>query len=203
MAAPWFTKYNDSFTKTPGQNDAAPYGVTVEYRADAIFQVIGIHHLDQSENRGNHHIFIDVLDSQGKRIQNAIIAWTWQGRKDKTPLLLTLDKPPNEPAGNIPLQYQQTITLWVWSPNEYGSDRVSGIHTRHPDEPPGNTWGHHSFYIVFQRTDPPPPPLPPTPGGGQGGADPPAYLDLTDLRRRLETIRTAATDAITILEAAR
>jgi hypothetical protein len=26
------------------------------------------------------------------------------------------------------------------------------LHTRHADEAPGNTYGHHSFYVVFQRT---------------------------------------------------
>ena len=30
------------------------------------------------------------------------------------------------------------------------SDTVTGVHTGHADEETGNTWGHHSFYIVWQ-----------------------------------------------------
>ena len=48
-------------------------------------------------------------------------------------------------------------TYSVWMKGEQGesndpSDRVTGLHTRHKDEAPGNTWGHNSFYVVFQRT---------------------------------------------------
>jgi hypothetical protein len=32
------------------------------------------------------------------------------------------------------------------------SDRVTGLQIRHPDEAPGNTWGHHSFSVLFVRT---------------------------------------------------
>lgn len=209
MPTPWFVKYNDSFLKTPGQNDAGEYAVAVEYRTDAAYQVIGVHHLDQSENRGNHHIWVEVLDAKGKRVPNAVIAWTWQGRKETTPLLVTCDKPADEPAGNIPLQHEQTVSLWVWTLNEYGSDRVTGLHTRWRDEPPGNTWGHHSFYVVFQHgaapatlpTDPgnAEPPLGPTPTPdptkpGQGEA-----LDVAKVRSHLLTIQTATSAIIGLL----
>jgi hypothetical protein len=167
MPTPWFKKYNDWFLKTPGHNDAAPYGVGAEYRDGALFTLIGVHHLDQSENRGNHHVYVDVLDEHGQRLPNAVVAYTWQGRKEGA-LTVACDKPADEPAGNIPLQSNMTVDVWVWTLNEYGSDHATGIHTRHADEPSGNTWGHHSFYLVFQRNAPiptvPPAPTPePTP----------------------------------------
>jgi len=31
------------------------------------------------------------------------------------------------------------------------SDSVNGIHIMHPDEGAGNTWGHHSFTVEFQK----------------------------------------------------
>lgn len=187
MPAPWFKKYNDWYLKTPGQNDAAPYGVAAEYRDGAAYTLIGIHHLDQSENRGNHHVYVDVLDEKGARIPNAVVAYTWQGRKEGA-LTVACDKPADEPACNIPLQSAQTVTVWVWTLNDYGSDHVTGIHTRHTDEPSGNTWGHHSFYLVFQRhpivpgpsTGAPTPTVPPADPGNadhQVGPNLATYLD--------------------------
>ncbi|MCB0123290.1 MAG: hypothetical protein KDE58_13640, partial [Caldilineaceae bacterium] len=60
-----------------------------------------------------------------------------------------LDKPANEPAADIPIEKTMTVTLWL--EGDGPSDQVQGLHTRHDDEEEGNTRGHHSYYIVFQR----------------------------------------------------
>lgn len=155
--------YNATFLQDPGQNDATDYGVKIAYYTQGgditPFSCIGIHHLTPDENAGNHHVFIDVLDEQGQRIQQAQIEWTWIGRQlDEPAPPVTIDKPPTEPGTNIPMNWAQTVSLFI---KGQPSDTVLNLHTRHPDEGTGNTRGHHSFYVVFQRkpahTQPPPP----------------------------------------------
>lgn len=157
----------------------ARYGVQIAPipAAGLAFRCIGVHHLLPGENGGNHNIFLDVLDQAGNRIQRAEIFWGWEGmRAGETPRPAVVDKPANEPGTNISLNYGQTVYLSADMPafSDHPSDSVSGLHTRHPDETPGNTLGHHSFYVVFQLRDvgtSPPPPvekvvsIPVSPGG--------------------------------------
>lgn len=173
MSEPWFKKYNDSFVKTLGQNDAGGYGVGTECIEGATVIVAGIHHLDQSENVGKRHIWLECLDERGDRIERVTFAYTWQGRRG-LPLTVLADKPAWEPAANIPMDMGEIVTCWVLGMPGVDltiSDRAFGLSTSHPDEPPGNTLGHHSFLVVFQRVLvalPSPQPLPSTPGLGPG-----------------------------------
>ena len=151
----WHTYYNQRFLENPGENDAEAYGVHIKRIPNAAMRCIGVHHLTPQENRGNHHIFLDVLDQDGQRLKGTIIHYTWQGHKDPHPLHVICDKPDHEPAANIPLYPGQIATLWVDTGQLLGaSDQVTGIHTNHPDEGHGNTRYHHSFYIVFQLHQP-------------------------------------------------
>lgn len=135
-------------------NDAWRYGVTVStVNTPSAWRCLGIYHLTPSENRGRRNIYIDVLDEQGKRISGATVKWRWA---DGAPVQTkVLDKPASEPGADIDASKDATYTLWV-SADGLPSDVVSGIHTRHPDEPgPGgetwNSYGHQSFYVAFQR----------------------------------------------------
>ena len=150
--------YNALFLHSPGQNDATKYGVTIspcERGPDVtIYRCIGIHHLTPEENAGNHNAYFDVLDEQGHRIPQAAIEWTWQGRQLHEPAPpAVIDKPDTEPGTNIAMSWAQTISASVLG---HPTDTVLNIHTRHPDEghSGGNTRGHHSFYVVFQRYTP-------------------------------------------------
>jgi len=146
----WHTTYNRQFLVDPGQNDATTYGVHIRRAPNAAMRCIGVHHLTGPENRGGHHIYLDILDDEGERLKGAIVLYTWQGRQGD-PLQVICDKPDNEPAANIPLYPGQVVTLWVDTGQVIGaSDQVTGIHTAHPDEDTGNTRYHHSFYVVFQ-----------------------------------------------------
>ncbi len=130
---------------------------------ETYWRVIGVHHLLPRENFGNHHVYIEALDEQGKRIQNPLIwaGWTWRNRQPHERAdPVGLDKPSNEPAGNITMHFGQIVSVWI---NGQGrdardkSDIVENLHTTHPDEPlPDgallNSLGHHSFYVVFQRS---------------------------------------------------
>ncbi len=139
------------------------YGVTLlpaEVAAGQVFwRVIGVHHLTPEENQGKHAVYVDALDSAGERVDDPTLRvhWGWAGqRADEMAPPRALDKPDNEPAANVEMYGGQIV--WV----ELGGDglpseRVAGMHTAHADEPgPGgenwNSYGHHSFYVVFQRT---------------------------------------------------
>lgn len=131
----------------PDLQTLGEYGVSILKHADpAAFRVIGIHHLSGSENRGNHHIYVDVLDENGARINGSLIK-VQVG--NNPPTYATVDKPASEPGTNAPMW---ASTQYSVSVANHPSDTVIGLHTGHSDEPGGgNTWGHHSFYVVFQR----------------------------------------------------
>ncbi|MFN8456826.1 MAG: carboxypeptidase-like regulatory domain-containing protein [Anaerolineae bacterium] len=130
---------------------------------ETYWKVIGVHHLLPDENRSNHNVFLEALDENGQRIKNPIAwaGWTWQGRRDNERAdPVPLDKPAGEAAGNIALHDGQIVSVWINGQARDGkdkSDRVENLDIIHPDEPgpsgeKWNTIGHHSFYVVFQRT---------------------------------------------------
>ena len=149
-------------------NDAAGYGVRVleadVAQGESYWRIIGVHHLDPDENWGRHLVYIDVIDETGRRIQFpcAWADWTWEGRDEAVPTLpIALDGPVFEPAGQLPLaDPSQPVSVWLkglYADSDDASDRVENLHTGHPDELTGdgqlgNGVGHHSFYVVFQRT---------------------------------------------------
>jgi hypothetical protein len=164
----------------PPINDAAEqYGVGIRQaiipEGQEYWRIIGVHHLLPDENMGNHNLFVDALNENGIRVPPPLYAgWTWEGRRDDEiarPGLL--DKPLNEPATNFAMSFGQIISVWILGPTEDSkdlSDTIYNVHTNHSDEPtpdgsPQNSIGHHSFYVVFQRTKgaAPPDPEPPTP----------------------------------------
>jgi hypothetical protein len=131
---------------------------------ESYWKVIGIHHLKPVENRGRGNIYLEVLDANGQRV-NAPAVWATHevGSIHET---VKLDKPPQEPIGNIPMfAGRHSVQLRGLSSNANDkSDRVVDLHTDHPDEPQppdglgGSTRFHHSFYVVFQQAR----------GGGSG-----------------------------------
>jgi hypothetical protein len=131
-------------------NDATAYDVSI-VQADVpdgtlYWQAVLVHHLAPEENHGSHHIFLDALDEQGARIVGAQGRITWEGGEH----VVTVDKPVHEPGTNFPMWKWQLCTVEMLG---LPSDRVTGLHTGHPDETPGvgNTLFHHSFAVTFQR----------------------------------------------------
>lgn len=145
---PGFQHWIRTFKLRPGYNDAVDYGVIVERLRLARWKVLGVHHLAPSENRGNHHVFIDVLDKRGKRVQRARVHWTWEGRRPDEPANpILIDKPSNE-VPDLPIFPGQVIRIWL--PD---GESVHGLRANHPREGDGNFMGHHSFLVVFQEAD--------------------------------------------------
>ena len=140
-------------------NDAAKYKVdikflpSIERPADAkqYWHVIGVHHLSGAENMGNHHVYCDVLDESGKRINGARLTLLQAG---SPPVFAVVDKPASEAGTNFPLWKADRATVAVvWPDSPLPSEQVTGLSSAHPDEEVGNTLFHHSFYVVFQRTN--------------------------------------------------
>lgn len=144
-------KYVQSYLQHEYQNDAAAYHVVVNKVAGAMYRAIGVHHFLPQENAGLHHCFMMVVDDSGKPVRPISVAWSWLGQHaDQPSRPVPLDKPDNEPMGNIAMDKGQTITVSVMGTGP--SDAVSGISTGWPDEGVGNTLYHHSFLVVWRAS---------------------------------------------------
>ncbi len=140
-------------------NDATSYGVQIQPASVApgalYWQAVRVHHLTPQENGGNHHIYLDVLDPAlggapyGGRVEAARLRVTWDGGEQ----IVTVDKPANEPGTNLPMWKWQVCAVECLglTGQELPSDRVTGMHTGHPDEAPGNTLFHHSFSVTYVK----------------------------------------------------
>lgn len=157
--------FNRPFVNEPATilGTASDYDVRLEVADVAVghiyWRVLGVHHLTPSENRGKRNIYVDIIDEQGNRIRdnNLRLAWGWEGqRADEESPPRAFDKSDSEPHTNLDVNLGQHIWIQVEG-DGFASDRVHNLHTNHADEhgPRGETWnsiGHHSFYVLFQRT---------------------------------------------------
>lgn len=162
LAAPDLDQAEARDLAATAPNQAESYGVRLipaqVPAGQEYWQAVSVRHLSPDENRGKHAVFVDAQDASGQRRRDPAlrIGWTWEGRNpndraDPRPL----DKPDNEPAGNVDMFSGQHVELWMEG-DGLPSDRVAGMHTNHPDEPgpKGEMWntiGHHSFHVVFRR----------------------------------------------------
>ncbi len=150
-----------STTPREAVNDALAYGAAIVGAAPApgtwYWQAVRVHHLTPEENGGNHHIYVDLRDpelggdsnSDGGRVFGARARVIWTDGEQ----LVVLDKPLNEPGTNFPMWKWQVCAVEALglSGQELPSDRVTGLHTGHPDEAAGNTLFHHSFSVTFVK----------------------------------------------------
>ncbi len=124
------------------------------------YKLLGIRRLTASENNGNRHAFVVVLDPTGNIDRARQIDWGWQGMQpNQKPRPIVQDKPPHE-RPNVPLNPGQRCWFQVLG---MPSERVENIHTMYPTD-----GGNHSWYLVFcpvrgSGPKPPEPPQPPQP----------------------------------------
>ncbi|MCB0085793.1 MAG: hypothetical protein KDE47_32850 [Caldilineaceae bacterium] len=145
-------------------NSAASYGVEIEPTQETgrVWRAVEVRHLSPEENRGKQNIFVDVVDETGRRVRGNTLRIAYQRSSGQTIAFAMLDKsdgPMERGDGVVDIYKHDTIRLWISAPRISGaSDIVSGIHSRHDDEPGPNgenwnSWGHHSFYVKFQLTN--------------------------------------------------
>lgn len=141
-------------------NQAVTYGVTVAPVTpgrNAFWRVVEVRHLSPTENKGRRGIYVDVIDANGKRVENPKLrlCYSWEGRnQSELAPPKAFDKRGDTGHGMIDIYKGQVLSVWI-AGDGLPSDVVQGIHSNHPDEPGpnGETWnsvGHHSFYIKFQ-----------------------------------------------------
>lgn len=136
-------------------NHAEAYGVGISHNGERPrWNVVSVYHLSGAENGGAHNVFVKVLLPNGERDRNQDlrIGWSWEGQQPgEVAQPARLDKPDGERGhGDIPIEKGVIATVWIEGDGSH-SDYVYGLHSMHPDEEAGNTWGHHSFVIVFQK----------------------------------------------------
>lgn len=142
------TKYNHGTG-----NDATPWGVVIEKsqvaQNEIYYAAITVHHLYSDENMGNHNVYLDVLDEEGKRINGALVDFNWVGMRDnQKPNPAKIDKTNKEPGADIAIHGGQIISVWV---RGTASDIVRNLRTDHGPDGQHNYMGHHSFYVVFKK----------------------------------------------------
>lgn len=188
-----FAALNRRYLATPA-NDATAYGVSiVGAQKQSVWRCIGAYHLKPDENRGRHNVYVEVLDESGKRTRNATIKWRWY--TDAPLQTRLLDKPDDEPAADIPLESSMFVSLYL-DGDGLPSDNVGNLHSRHGDEKGTggetfNSYGHHSFYIVYQRQK----------GGVVIDPDPIDTGD-SDLAKRVATLEKQMAALHTLLQSA-
>ncbi|MBC7242571.1 MAG: hypothetical protein H5T60_09015 [Anaerolineae bacterium] len=130
-------------------NDAESYGVRIAPAevglGETYWRVTRVHHLTPAENRGGHHLFLDVLDEYGQPAVGTRLRIAWEGGEEELEIEPTA---PGEPGAVFPLGQGQVCSVEVLG---LPSDRVLHLHTEHPDEEAGNSLYHHSFYLVWQK----------------------------------------------------
>lgn len=141
------------------RNEAKQYGVTVVQEAVTretrfYWKALLVRKLTPAENGGRHSVFIDVNDENGMSCRGRPeirIEWGWKDqRPDEQSPSKALEKPQGEPMANVDLFGKAVVWIKVESPG-VPSDCVMGLTAAKDDEGPGATWGHHSYYILFQR----------------------------------------------------
>lgn len=125
------------------------YGASIQ-RASGLapgtryWKIVDAYHLSGRQNRGNRHLYVDMLGADGTRRYGAKCRLFFGGRSSD----LTIDKPSNEPGTNTPLYAGNFYDIEALG---LPSDKGVGFSTEHPDEEIGNAWGHHSFMVVFRE----------------------------------------------------
>jgi len=138
------------------------YGITVHPPPSVVagerwFQLVKLRHLGCQENGGKHNLFTAFFYLSGARVEQGFQNRVGWKKSETIAGELPLEK--NELTGGDPIHGNLDLYFFDNASLEYlrlnGSSakiqRISGVHTRHPDECAGNTAGHHSFVAVYQE----------------------------------------------------
>ena len=117
-----------------------------------VFRLTEAKYQNEFEAGGRHHVFVEVLDEQGRRIVGQPVKLAWADGEAK---MVTEDKPYPEYAANAPLYGSMEDGTYRVSVDGAASDEVTGL---------GLPAKHHvSYLLTFQRGaasgSPPPPPV--------------------------------------------
>jgi LysM repeat protein len=146
-APPTETPVPPTDTPVPPTATLVPPTPTIVSGVD--FQLIEKYHLSCEENHQNHHIYAYVYDANGNGIPGIRLRVWWPGGED---YMITGLKPEEDPGYADYAMYNGSYSVEVF---DFSSDIADGLNTDLEDEDcpsHGNTWGHNSYRVKFQRT---------------------------------------------------
>jgi hypothetical protein len=89
-----------------------------------------IEHFKSEDKGGAHHVYIDVSAEDGADARGTVsVRYGWEGMQPaESPLPLPTDKPPGEPACNVPIDSPaQKLWVEIADPTGAASDRIAGM----------------------------------------------------------------------------
>lgn len=105
-----------------------------------VYRLVSARYQDENESKGLHHVFVEVVDENGRRIVGQPVTLAWHDGKST---LITEDKPAPEYAANAPLYGEMADGTYEVYVDGAPSDKVSGL---------GLPGKHHvSYLLTFQR----------------------------------------------------
>jgi len=175
-------------------NRAAAYDIVINQPpiedGQKYWACIGAYHLTPDENSGKHVLYLEAMDENNNRVFGTAFKWGWEGQRPDEPSPdLIDDKPPNELV-NLVIWANQII--WAGVRDTIPSGEIKNVRSTHPDEPPGNTWGHHSFYVAFKRVE-----------GNDGGEPEPPEIECAEIQKLIKNALKRIENAEAGLAAAR
>lgn len=140
------------FLAKPRQNLATAYEVEIAPPDKAptgdYWRVAGVYHLSGDENRGGHYAYCEVVDQAGARVYGTTLKVTNVNSGKVTRDII--GKGPDEPGASPPIWSRDNLTIEV-DAHGLPSEKVVGLRSTWASDGDGNTWGHHSFFAVFER----------------------------------------------------
>jgi len=127
--------------------------------AGALYRLARVGWKNEAESQGRHHIYIDVVDGEGRRLAGERVTMTWAGGSS----VGVVEEKPGEPFGaNFPMNAALGSYGAFAGTDPALSDRVSGMGLGTPEHP--GTLIHTSFELVFVKgAEVVPPVVPPEP----------------------------------------
>lgn len=108
---------------------------------DGAWRLVRARWLDEAESAGRHHIYIDTLDADGKRVTGVTVRIAWAGGE----ATVTTEAKPGEPyAANFPM----FAVAPAYSAQPTGSDLVGGLGLGSIEQPAYAI--HTSYELIWQ-----------------------------------------------------
>jgi hypothetical protein len=110
------------------------------------YDLVKVVWMDPDESHGLHHIFVDVVDKDGRRLAGEKIRVSWSDGETVIPV----EEKPGEPWGG---NYAMYATMGAYAVEVVGtsgaSDKVGGLGMGTPQEP--HIKHHTSFGLTFRK----------------------------------------------------
>lgn len=149
---------------------------------------------NEQEANGLHHIFIDVIDQDGKRMPGEKVTMTWPGGSS----VGVVEEKPGEPFGaNFPMNAALGSYSAFAGTDPENSDRVHGMGLGTPEHP--DVFAHTCFELVFVKGAEIVPPVVPDP---EPDPEPEPEPDLAELRAKLAIIRAKTVELLALIDEA-